>query len=131
LNQEQQRFRQLMLCLPEVRSIAGRLQELQLDKVPLMLKALLHTIKVSNPVQQQTVQPPPVQQNSFQHHVQQTIQAQLSKGKPENKINNNNNPVQIHTGNVPVVSMANVVQQQVNRMSNNSDSLGTSQPNVQ
>ena len=61
LNQEQQRFRQLMLCLPEVRSIAGRLQELQLDKVPLMLKALLHTIKVSNPVQQQTVQPPPVQ----------------------------------------------------------------------
>ena len=61
LNQEQQRFRQLMLCLPEVRSIAGRLQELHLDKVPLMLKALLHTIKVSNPVQQQTVQPPPVQ----------------------------------------------------------------------
>lgn len=48
---QQQRFRQLMLCLPEVRSIAGRLQELHLEKVPLMLKALLHTIKVSNPVQ--------------------------------------------------------------------------------
>ena len=49
LESQQQRFRQLMLCLPEVRSIAGRLQELHLDKVPLILKALLHTIKISNP----------------------------------------------------------------------------------
>ena len=65
-NQQQQRFRQLMLCLPEVRSIAGRLQELHLDKVPLMLKALLHTIKLSNPAQQQPVQPVPTVQIFFE-----------------------------------------------------------------
>ena len=45
---------------PKIRSIAARLQELHLEKVPLMLKALLHTIKMtgaqSAPVQQ-PVQP--------------------------------------------------------------------------
>jgi hypothetical protein len=74
---QQQRFRHLMLCLPEVRSIAGRLQELHLEKVPLMLKALLHTIKVSNPVQNTPVVP--LQQNSFQQHVHQTIATQLQQ----------------------------------------------------
>ena len=42
-----QRFRELMLCLPEIRLMSSRLQEIPLEKVPLLLKAIIQTIRLT------------------------------------------------------------------------------------
>lgn len=46
-NPDNVRFRELMLCLPEIRHLAVKLQNIGLDKVPLLLKAVIQTIKIT------------------------------------------------------------------------------------
>nr|CAB3248543.1 GCNF nuclear receptor [Phallusia mammillata] len=41
-----QRFRDLMLCLPEIRFVAGKMLNTDVAKLPLLFKAILHTCKL-------------------------------------------------------------------------------------
>ncbi|XP_076807619.1 nuclear receptor subfamily 6 group A member 1-like isoform X1 [Clavelina lepadiformis] len=40
------RFRDLMLCLPDIRYVAGKMLNIDISKLPLLFKAILHTCKL-------------------------------------------------------------------------------------
>ncbi|GAA6093381.1 nuclear receptor subfamily 6 group A member 1-A isoform X1, partial [Tachysurus ichikawai] len=41
------RFPEIMMCLPEIRCIAGKLVNVPLEQLPLLFKAVLHSCKSS------------------------------------------------------------------------------------
>lgn len=70
-----QRFRDLMLCLPEIRSIASRLQDVSLNKIPILMQTLVRTLRLSH----NTNSPKPAtpQQHTLLQHAQKNIMMNL------------------------------------------------------